>query len=319
LVWAAPIITSTLGPNGTLTIAFRMETTDTTPTGANVNQAQTTGTVDDDTFTATDEAAVDVTPLTIDKDTSTPIVRVGEVATYTVVIESSEIVTNVVITDVLPAGFTYITGTVSERDATRTAVTDPAAGDTVLNWGTWDIDAGGGLTITFSTNVDAAPGTYDNTASLSSPQTGLVDDAGTTGQDPGTPPGRDPEEDEDVTVIEPTAIELLYWRAVPQAESVVLEWETASEVDTFGFSIRRGTDANRNRAAEIALVNAEGRGGGATYSYRDQDVVSGSVYYYWLVDIDMRGNAVAWYGPVHALAGLDAAFDHHVYLPVIAR
>jgi hypothetical protein len=219
---------------------------------------------------------------------------------------------------VLPAGFTYLDGSVVAQNAERTSTLDPSVGDTTLTWGTWDIEAGGRLLITFSTNVDAEPGTYDNTASLTSPKTGLVDDAGTTGQDGGTPSGRDPEMDEDVTILGPTAIELLYWRAVPQTGSVLLEWGTASEIDTFGFSIRRSMDTDRRRAVEISFVAANGRGSGAEYSYLDQGVDVGD-YYYWLVDIDTSGNVVAWYGPVKAELGLDVSLDHHIYLPLVVR
>jgi hypothetical protein len=44
-------------------------------------------------------------------------------------------------------------------------------------------------------------GTYDNTARVVSLETGYVDDQGEVGEDAGTPAGRDPETDEDVTVV----------------------------------------------------------------------------------------------------------------------
>ena len=77
-----------------------------------------------------------------------------------------------------------------------------AFGNSTPRWGTWDIGAGGIITITFVVNIspDTPEGTYDNTAYAKAENYHTVDDDGTQGQDSDTPPGKDPENDEDVTV-----------------------------------------------------------------------------------------------------------------------
>ncbi|MFC1851632.1 C25 family cysteine peptidase, partial [candidate division CSSED10-310 bacterium] len=137
----------------------------------------------------------------------------GQTATYTIVIRNigDDEADVVDVTDALPGGgdFTYAsTDSVVEVDATRTVTTNPTVGDTTLNWGTWIIDAGGSVTITFTVNIDsgATNGTYDNTVEVDydSDDNGShdvnIDDDGTLPQDDDTPFGQDPEDDEDVTV-----------------------------------------------------------------------------------------------------------------------
>lgn len=146
--------------------------------------------------------------IAIDKDTSTPSVVVGGSANYSIVITNTGTtpLTGAVVSDVLPTGFTYAsTGTIVTTGAgtTRTSTSTPNVGDTSLSWGAWTIVPGGSVTIPFTVNIGLAvtPGTYDNTASVITTEiTTPVDDDGTAAQDPGTPPGLDPEDDEDVTV-----------------------------------------------------------------------------------------------------------------------
>lgn len=145
-----------------------------------------------------------VEPLTIDKDVVTPAVVAGTQVTYTIVLRNigGNPVTNVTISDTLPLSFTYATYTVSGVNATRTATTDPTAGDTTPTWGAWTINPGGSVTITFIANVasSVSAGSYDNTASANSDQTSLINDTGTSAQDDNTPLAGDPESDEDVTI-----------------------------------------------------------------------------------------------------------------------
>ena len=320
LVWGASILPPTMNPTETLTITFRAQTTIGTPGGYNINEAEVTVTRNQtETFTAVDDAYVYVSSLTIDKDTSTPLVRVGDVATYTIAVNSSEVVIGAVISDVLPAGFTYLDSSIVGSGITRTSTIEPSVGDSALTWGTWDIGVGGSFTITLSAEVNAAPGTYDNTAVIYSPGTGPIDDAGTAAQDAGTPSGRDPEPDEDVTVIQPTAVQLLYLRATPQPGSVLLAWETAVEVDNYGFRLLRGTSGNLGDADEIAFMPAAGYGsGGAAYSFEDRSALVGSSYTYWLVDVDTGGRS-AVHGPVFATAMPQADLVYRLYLPVVVR
>lgn len=83
-----------------------------------VNTATATSTTRDvdtgEPATATDSGAVDVvavSALTIDKTTSTPVVRAGETATFTIKVGGSgpsDAAASVVVTDTLPEGLTYL-------------------------------------------------------------------------------------------------------------------------------------------------------------------------------------------------------------------
>ncbi|GIK42091.1 MAG: hypothetical protein BroJett011_59240 [Chloroflexota bacterium] len=196
-----------LNPNDMVRVIFQMQTMAGVPAGYNQNCAEASGVIAGNTFNPSDCDTVFIGPLTIDKDTSTPVVRAGQSATYTIVlnnIDNLAPLTNLVISDTLPGGFTYAASTVSSSGlVTRTATTTPAVGATTLSWGRWDIAPLAILTITLRVNIPltVTADTYDNTARASTTQTGLVDDVGTAGQDNHTPSGQDPESDEDVTVV----------------------------------------------------------------------------------------------------------------------
>lgn len=201
--------------NQTLTVVFDAETTGSAVSGLNQNDGSASGTRlgGAQVFTPVDSAFVFLSPtgLTIDKDTSTSTAEAGGTATYTIVLANggSTGVTDLTIADSLPTDFTFASALITETSAIRTSTTNPSVGDSSLNWGTWDIAAGGSVSINFVVNIDAsaALGTYDNTASADSNESGVIDDAGTTAQDPDTPSGEDPEDDEDVTLgdVLPTA------------------------------------------------------------------------------------------------------------------
>ncbi len=150
--------------------------------------------------------------LVIDKDTSTPSVLAGGQVTYTIVVSNTggSTATGVTISDTLPSGFTYASASsiVTSGLVTRAATVDPTAGAGTPVWGTWTVEAGGAVRITFIVDVAASvgSGTYDNTAYAAASNHRLVDDAGPVGQDADTPPGQDPEPDEDVTVQAQTPV-----------------------------------------------------------------------------------------------------------------
>jgi hypothetical protein len=123
---------------------------------------------------------------------------------------------DVEISDPLPAGFTYFSSSTSSTNATRTGTSDPAPGDDAPAWGTWDIDPGGSVTISYVVDVASTvpSGIYDNTAFASSSNHPTVDDEGPVEQDPDTPAGQDPECDEDVVVTPPGGPEVKVTKTV---------------------------------------------------------------------------------------------------------
>lgn len=143
--------------------------------------------------------------LTVNKITSTPgpILKPGK-ATYTITVSNATnraTATNVNIADPLPASFTFdgsITPTIAlNGGATRTATTNPIAGATNLDFGTFDIPGGGNVQITFTANVgtnvpdgvyqNGATATYLNPISLTpgGTLTSSYDPASSTGEDVG--------------------------------------------------------------------------------------------------------------------------------------
>ena len=96
----------------------------------------------------------------------------------------------------------------------------------------------------------------------------------------------------------PTAIELVSFTAEPFTNGVILEWETALEVDTVGFNLWRSTSKNRNyqKITPKVIPSQGGASWGARYFYRDI-IDPAKIYYYKLEEIDYQGKRV-FYGPI---------------------
>jgi uncharacterized repeat protein (TIGR01451 family) len=130
------------------------------------------------------------------------------------------------------------------------------------------------------------------------------------------PPVED-EDDVEIEPVDPDAIELVYFRATPRGDDVLIEWSTLFEIDTYGFWLYRGMDGVLERAEAVTFVPAKGwHSLGAAYQYLDPDLPAGE-YYYWLVEVENSGTETA-YGPVTVSAGGDAAdMPHKIYLPLL--
>ena len=119
--------------------------------------------------------------LVVTKKTTTPNVNIGENGTYEITLTNA---TNVDLKgikakDILPTGFTYVSGAnVVLNNARQTATTKPQVGDTTLNWGTFDIDGKGSVTIIFDIAVPENQnlGTYQNgvTATVTTPNDTVI-------------------------------------------------------------------------------------------------------------------------------------------------
>ncbi len=84
------------------------------------------------------------------------------------------------------------------------------------------------------------------------------------------------------------------WRAV-----VIVEWSTASELDTVGFNLYRSdTEAGPYTLVNEALIPAAGDAlAGSSYRYEDRSVQAGRTYYYELEDVSASG-AGTRHGPI---------------------
>lgn len=90
----------------------------------------------------------------------------------------------------------------------------------------------------------------------------------------------------------PASVTLTYFRAENSAEGARLQWQTATELDTAGFRIKRGESSSGpfTELDGIGLVQAQGGPtSGANYEAIDDTLASGQSYWYQLVEIEFSG------------------------------
>ena len=103
----------------------------------------------------------------------------------------------------------------------------------------------------------------------------------------------------------PLLVDLVSFTATGFEDYVLLEWETASEIDNAGFYLWRSEKKSSKYEMITTLIPAKGSSTeGAEYSYEDFDVVSGLTYFYELEDVDYDGLST-FHGPVSATLGDD--------------
>lgn len=97
----------------------------------------------------------------------------------------------------------------------------------------------------------------------------------------------------------PTAVTLASFTATGLDGSVLLEWETASELDNLGFHLYRGPseDGPFERITDSVIPGLGSSPAGAKYSYRDTGLTNGVTYHYELEDIETTGDTKR-HGPV---------------------
>jgi len=102
---------------------------------------------------------------------------------------------------------------------------------------------------------------------------------------------------------EPTLVNLASFAAIPSLESILLEWETASEINNAGFRLWRDEkeDGQYTCITETLIPAEGGPSQGAAYAYEDDSVELGTTYYYQLEDMDYGGKST-FHGPVSAAA-----------------
>ncbi len=108
-----------------------------------------------------------------------------------------------------------------------------------------------------------------------------------------------------ITLASPTSVELLSFTATPAGRSVIVRWETASEVDTLGFNLYRAGKPGdpRTRVNEDLIPSRvyPGSPTGARYQYEELSRWPGAVAFYWLEDVDVYGRTEL-HGPVEVRA-----------------
>lgn len=115
----------------------------------------------------------------------------------------------------------------------------------------------------------------------------------------------------------PTAVELLSFTGTQFGHGVALNWETAQEVDNYGFNLYRAAVDDFSQAVLIHFEPssiAGGTGSGATYRYVDTPPGPGT-WRYWLADVDTHGAETRY----AQSAAVVMPLFFPIYLPMIGR
>lgn len=119
-----------------------------------------------------------------------------------------------------------------------------------------------------------------------------------------------------LTVKEPpTAIQLLYLEAHGQGDAILLQWETALELDFAGFQLWRSSSSTRADAQLVssALIASQGTAStGAIYRFTDTHLSRGVEYTYWLQQIAANGSG-------EDIRSTTLTLSYNLYLPFIDR
>lgn len=118
----------------------------------------------------------------------------------------------------------------------------------------------------------------------------------------------------------PTMLDLLSFRAISQAEGVLLQWMTDWEQGTWGFHLWRSQTANRAEATRVTPQLIPARGtyeNGMAYHFLDTTVQPARPYAYWLQEVELNGNSNE-YGPVWMGEDNEQPWNNQtVYLPMV--
>jgi uncharacterized repeat protein (TIGR01451 family) len=229
---------------------------------------------------------------------------IGDVLTYQITVDNvsnpAANATGVQVTDRLPQGLVFSAAR-PER-----GTYNPLTGA----WEIGDILAGESVSLQIDAVIRSA-GSIVNGAEISKADQLDIDSTPNNGI------GRGEDDEDSTTVTVPTAVTLSRFSAVRQGGEVVVSWETGTELESAGFHLYRSADGQRSSAERVTerLIAAQGQGGaGASYSWRDSNVVAGVTYSYWLVEVTLEGTNNE-YGPVSTAAG--TAAESFIYLPLI--
>ena len=93
-----------------------------------------------------------------------------------------------------------------------------------------------------------------------------------------------------VTLIAALILGVLAWRDSRTA-SVVIDWSTASELNTAGFNLYRSEspDGPFSKINDNLIPASPDPLTGGSYSYTDKNVSPGRTYYYQLEDVEISG------------------------------
>jgi hypothetical protein len=102
-----------------------------------------------------------------------------------------------------------------------------------------------------------------------------------------------------ISMLGPTAVDLVDFRATGNGNKVKVSWRTAMEINNLGFNLYRSTTrgGSYTKLNDSLIPGLLYSATGKTYTYDDGNVTKGQLYYYKLEDVDTSGNH-KWHGPV---------------------
>jgi len=171
---------ASLAPSASATFTFVVLVSGTTPLGTLNNTANVTTTSTDPTTPNTSTASTTITAgstdLSITKTPNqAPPYGTGGALTYTIAVANAgpSAASNVTVTDVLPAGTTFVSATPSQGSCSGTTTV-------ICNLGT--LNAAGSATIALSLTLPSTPGVVSNTASVNttSPEANTTNNSSTS-------------------------------------------------------------------------------------------------------------------------------------------
>jgi len=122
------------------------------------------------------------------------------------------------------------------------------------------------------------------------------------------------------TTADATYITLESFEAVARKDgAILLHWETGTEIGTAGFDLYRSESPDFESFEKVTPRMVEPTGSpvaGAEYSVLDRSVKPGTLYYYFLVEIDVNGK-MDTFGPVQARAKIPVAEKFEMYSAII--
>jgi hypothetical protein len=103
-------------------------------------------------------------------------------------------------------------------------------------------------------------------------------------------------------------VELVYFNAVAEGDSIVLKWGTATEIENYGFFIERSFNDSTSWK-EIDFVAGHGTSySPKDYRYTDTTLNQNGTYYYRLKQVDTNGNfEYSWIAKVDYITDIEGA------------
>jgi hypothetical protein len=92
--------------------------------------------------------------------------------------------------------------------------------------------------------------------------------------------------------------------------TIIVEWATASELETVGYNLLRSEDENGpfSQINDYPITSSEDPLIGGEYTYEDADVIAGKTYYYILEEIEISGGKNQ-HGPIVQKAANTSALN----------